>query len=562
MSHAHAFDHHSYILACAQGRAQALHALFNHEAPSMLALAQVWLGDEARARQVLSDTFILVWRHASHYPAQAEQARAWLYSILRHRLKYEAREGQVPDRARWHNLPQLSAHVLAALPDADKRLLQAAYSLGLNRQSLALLAPHADLNELRPTLAALVHDHGLESPALPALDQEALAAYVLGVADEATDRRATDLLQSQAAAAQHVLHWEGVCLVFVDALPPATASQELLIAICRQLKLPLPVPMPVRASVAQSSAPAAQAKAPAAQAAARPSAYPQSETPKPLLRVASGNPPDSAKVESAAPAQAQTPAPQPVVTTPPPAVETPEVKAAPASAPKRVAVEKPVAPAPAAATPAAAPETKPSSPPPSAAPQAPTQAERRTTQPKPERSRPRPSLLPWLGGLAMVLALGVAGYQWVSGLSQAAVPPPPPPPTLQHLAVLQAPGSSSTPGWLLTQTSDLQLSLRPLVNVELAPNEAVYLWTQAQTDPSPRLLSRVVPNMPLRLAPELIGPVQAGQVFEMTLEPMRQTLPAEPEGPVLFIGRTVGLESAAPPTTPGGAANPPALRNP
>ncbi len=516
MSHAHAFDHHSYILACAQGRAQALHALFNHEAPSMLALAQVWLGDEARARQVLSDTFILVWRHASHYPAQAEQARAWLYSILRHRLKYEAREGQVPDRARWHNLPQLSAHVLAALPDADKRLLQAAYSLGLNRQSLALLAPHADLNELRPTLAALVHDHGLESPALPALDQEALAAYVLGVADEATDRRATDLLQSQAAAAQHVLHWEGVCLVFVDALPPATASQELLIAICRQLKLPLPVPMPVRASVAQSSAPAAQAKAPAAQAAARPAAHPQTETPKPLLRVPSGNTPESAKAEAAVTPTAATPAP----------------------------------------------ETQPTDTPPSATTPAPIQAERRTTEPKLERSRPRPSLLPWLGGLAMVLALGVAGYQWVSGLSQAAVPPPPPPPTLQHLAVLQAPGSSSTPGWLLTQTSDLQLSLRPLVNVELAPNEAVYLWTQAQTDPSPRLLSRVVPNMPLRLAPELIGPVQAGQVFEMTLEPMRQTLPAEPEGPVLFIGRTVGLERAAPPTTPGGAANPPALRNP
>ncbi|MCB5363022.1 hypothetical protein H0484_04540 [Pusillimonas sp. CC-YST705] len=558
MSHAHAFDHHSYILACAQGRAQALHALFNHEAPSMLALAQVWLGDEARARQVLSDTFILVWRHASHYPAQAEQARAWLYSILRHRLKYEAREGQVPDRARWHNLPQLSAHVLAALPDADKRLLQAAYSLGLNRQSLTLLAPHADLNELRPTLAALVHDHGLESPTLPALDQEALAAYVLGVADEVTDRRATDLLQSQAAAAQHVLHWEGVCLVFVDALPPATASQELLIAICRQLKLPLPVPMPVRASVVQTRAQASQAKAPAAQAAARPAAYPQSETPKPLLRVPSGNTAERAKVEGAVPAQAQPQAPQPGATTPPAAVKTPEIKPAPAPAPKSVAAEKPAAVTPTAATPA--PETQPTDTPPSATTPAPIHAERRSAQPKPERSRPRPSFLPWLGGLAMMLALGVAGYQWLSGLSQAAVPPPPP--TLQHLAVLQAPGSSSTPGWLLTQTSDLQLNLRPLVNVELAPNEAVYLWTQAQADPSPRLLSRVVPNMPLRLAPELIGPVQAGQVFEMTLEPMRQTLPAEPEGPVLFIGRTVGLESAAPPATPGGAAHPPALRNP
>ena len=537
MSHAHAFDHHVHIQACAQGRAQALHALFQHESSSMLALADAWLADEARARQAVTDTFVMVWKHASHYPAQPGQARAWLYSILRHRLKYEPHDYSQTDPVRWHSLPELDAAALVALTPADKRVLQAAYCLGLNTQALARLAPQGSPAGLRQALATLVQHHGLASPALAAADQQALAAYVLGVADESARRYAEGLLQSRPAAAQHVLHWEDVCLAFVDALAPAPAAQPLLATICRQLQLPMPATMPLRPEAPRtrqpqvseepkterprtepglsSPTPAAVARKPAAADHQAQS----SEAPSPLLRMPSSD----AAAEPSTATQAQRPSS-------PKATETPAAAARAEAA--RVEAQN-------AATTAQAPRLTPQPQHPAAETEAHTQARKARRQ--------RPALLPWVGGAAVVLALGVAASQWLSALAQPDVPAAPPRPHVQQVAILQAPGSTSTPGWLLTQDSNLQVNLKPLVDVEVRSTEAVYLWTQSATDPAPRLLSRVMPDASLRLAPEQIGPIGPGQVFEMTLEPIRETLPAEPEGAVLFIGRAVGLEETAPP---------------
>lgn len=551
MSHAYAFDHHTHIQACAQGRSQALHALFQHEAPSMLALAEAWLAEEAQARQVVVDTFVMVWKHASHYPAKAGQARAWLYSILRHRLKYEPHDYERPDPVRWHSLPELNNDVLVGLAPADKRVLQAAYCLGLNAQALTQLAPQGGPADLRQALATLVQIHGMATPTLAAVDQQALAAYVLGASDEAARSRAEGLLQSQPAAAQHVLHWEGVCLVFVDALAPAPAAQPLLATICRQLQLPAPAPAPIKPTpIGRTAAPDNRT---------------QAEAPTPLLRVPSNNTPASQAAEEEAPR-----APAPVRTTPAQATAAPikapaaePAKAAPPAAePIKASAAASVADA-QAASPSLAQTHAESIP----AEDERTEARKRTrARTAPQAStrksfKQRPALLPWFGGIAVVLALGFAASQWLGAAAQPNTPVEPPRPRIQHVAILQAPGSTSTPGWLLTQDTSQQLNLKPLVNVELAPSEAVYLWTQADTDPAPRLISRVMPDAALRLTPEQIGPIRPGQVFEMTLEPIRETLPAEPEGAVLFIGRTVGLEEA-PTSTQAGPVSPPATRNP
>jgi anti-sigma-K factor RskA len=176
-------------------------------------------------------------------------------------------------------------------------------------------------------------------------------------------------------------------------------------------------------------------------------------------------------------------------------------------------------------------------------------------------------LLPWFGGAAAALAVVFVYFQWLDGgvsnyqpktsgrLSLTPAPAGAAAPSADaktraaplKIAILQAPGSSSTPGWLLTQSAALELYLQPLVELELAPAEAAYLWTQTASDPAPRRLSRVMPGQALRLAAQQIGPVQAGQIFEMTLEQAGDASPQEPQGPVLFIGRAVSLEAGGPP---------------
>lgn len=560
MSHAHAFDYHFHIQACAQGRSQALHSLFLHEAPIMLALADAYLVAEARARQAVSDTFMLIWRHASHYPGQPSQARAWLYSILRHRLKYDPREQAHPDPIRWHSLPELSADILAALNPGDKRVLQAAYCLGLQPQALAQLTAHAAADTLRQTLTVLVQSHGLAEPTLSSIDQQALAAYVLGVTDEQTRQRAESLLQAQPAAAKQVLHWESVCLAFADTLAPAPAAHTLLGAICQQLQLPAPAPLPLKPARPPSPVATSASATPKSQ-----QNHVQTEAPTPLLRVPSNQTPStptSEPISGAAKAQsAQGEAPS---ASPSPTPSSSPAAAVRPSTAKALPDDKAAADTPRSRhTPQVPQQAKRAEPlfAETAGPQTSAAGTTRTT-PNSVRAKhetAKPALLPWVGGLAVVLALVFAGYKGFGGGQIAA--PVAPPPTLQQIAVLQAPGSSSTPGWLLTQDSAQQLDLKPLVSIELAPAEGVYLWTQSPADLAPRLLARVMPDTPLRLQSEQIGVVQAGQIFEMTLEPIREALPAEPEGPVLFIGRAVNLNEPAPLVRPD-VAGAPNLRNP
>lgn len=498
MSHAHAFDHHVHIQACAQGRAQALHALFQHESSSMLALADAWLADEARARQAVTDTFVMVWKHASHYPAQPGQARAWLYSILRHRLKYEPHDYSQADPVRWHSLPELDVAALVALTPADKRVLQAAYCLGLNTQALARLAPQGSPAGLRQTLATLVQHHGLASPALATADQQALAAYVLGVADESARRYAEGLLQSRPAAAQHVLHWEDVCLAFVDALAPAPAAQPLLATICRQLQLPMPATMPLRPEAPRTrqpqvseepkterprTEPGLSSPTPAA-AARKPAAADHqaqsSEAPSPLLRMPSSDAaaepstatqaqrpssPKATETPATAPTTAAEPSPslshvlakraQGVAasnnTTPAQATSTNTVRAGTADATSAQAgaiktpephagaahasaaaarAEAARVEAQSAATAAQAPRLTPQPQHPAVETEAHTQARKARKQ--------RPALLPWIGGLAVVLALGVAASQWLIALAQPDVPAAPPRPHVQQVEIGRA----------------------------------------------------------------------------------------------------------------------------
>lgn len=545
MSHDNTFDYHAHILACAQGQSASLHALCRHEAPHMLALADTWLGQTQRAQQVVVDTFVLIWRHANHYQSRDVHARAWLYSILRHRLKYESRDASQAAALRWQHLPTLPAFVFDSLTQDDKRLLQAAYCMGLDSRSVAQLSaePAKVAQRLNQALAALQADQGMQSSTLGAVDEQLLVAYVIGIADGDGRQRAEQLLQSHATAADHVLHWESACLAFVDALPNnhAPGTETVLVLICRQLQLPAAPPPPRVIKPVSAVPPSASPVAPSA----------------PTQPVAQANvtsapaPNTEAITRPAPPAQSPTTNTRSATTTPPPTVR------------REPSVEQ-EAPNALLRTPSYTPEAPPAAP--AALPTPPSRSKARTQT---EAVPPAPLLddledeedypaerttFPhrWAMALAALLVIGILGYRWGAPLLTPPAPVEPPRPYLAQVAVLQAPGSSSTPGWVLTLDSQQQMQLKPLVNVELPATEAIYLWTQGQHDTSPRLLSRIMPDTPLQLTAAQAGPVLPAQIFEMTLEPIRDTLPVSPEGAVLFIGRTVQVadQAALNPPTP------------
>lgn len=79
------FDYQFALSECAQGDPLALQRLYTQEAPRMLALAGIMLGDQAAAQNAVHDAFVLVWKNAGSYDPRTGSARAWIYSIMRYR---------------------------------------------------------------------------------------------------------------------------------------------------------------------------------------------------------------------------------------------------------------------------------------------------------------------------------------------------------------------------------------------------------------------------------------------------------------------------------------------
>lgn len=136
------FDYEGELSACALGDRSAFDALYMHEAPRMLALAQAMVGSEA-AQDLIHETFVLVWRNAAGYSPAIGTARAWMYSILRYRALVRLRAIPAPRSAR--PLPamaegggrtQLSQAVAHLAPELRENL-QLAYLQGLDYDSLA-----------------------------------------------------------------------------------------------------------------------------------------------------------------------------------------------------------------------------------------------------------------------------------------------------------------------------------------------------------------------------------------------------------------------------------------
>ena len=112
------------------------------------------------------------------------------------------------------------------------------------------------------------------------------------------------------------------------------------------------------------------------------------------------------------------------------------------------------------------------------------------------------------------------------------------PPAPQYMVVLVAPQDKS-PGWVAQASSAKQLSLTPLGLAEVPAEKSLQFWTKGDNWSGPVSLGLVKPGQTLQVPLDKLPPLQANQLFELTLEPVNGSPVNRPTGPIQFIGRAV-----------------------
>jgi RNA polymerase sigma-70 factor (ECF subfamily) len=91
-------------------RPEALAALYDRHAATLLALARRILGGSADADDVLQEIFVHVWNHASRYDAARSSVSTWLVLITRSRAIDRLRNRKVVERAHEGSQAAQPAH--------------------------------------------------------------------------------------------------------------------------------------------------------------------------------------------------------------------------------------------------------------------------------------------------------------------------------------------------------------------------------------------------------------------------------------------------------------------
>lgn len=113
-----------------------------------------------------------------------------------------------------------------------------------------------------------------------------------------------------------------------------------------------------------------------------------------------------------------------------------------------------------------------------------------------------------------------------------------PPPTTQFVVVLVAP-SSQAPGWVVQTSDSRMIELIPLGKDAVPEGMALQFWTKGEQWRAPVSLGLVKPGEPYRVPLQSLPPLEANQLFELTLEKSGGSPTGLPTGPVKFIGRAV-----------------------
>lgn len=111
----------------------------------------------------------------------------------------------------------------------------------------------------------------------------------------------------------------------------------------------------------------------------------------------------------------------------------------------------------------------------------------------------------------------------------------------RYVAVLVAP-QEKTPGWIIqanTQTPEPTIELIPVGTVEIPEGKALQFWTKAEGWDKPVSLGLVKKGQSLEVNIDELPPLEANQLFELTLEDETGSPTGLPTGPIYSIGRGV-----------------------
>lgn len=111
-------------------------------------------------------------------------------------------------------------------------------------------------------------------------------------------------------------------------------------------------------------------------------------------------------------------------------------------------------------------------------------------------------------------------------------------PTTQFVVVLVAP-SSQIAGWVVQTSDSRMIELIPLGQDAVPEGMALQFWTKGEQWRAPVSLGLIKPGEPYRVPLQSLPPLEANQLFELTLEKSGGSPTGLPTGPVKFIGRAV-----------------------
>ena len=145
----------------------------------------------------------------------------------------------------------------------------------------------------------------------------------------------------------------------------------------------------------------------------------------------------------------------------------------------------------------------------------------------------------WWNNLNLWRSLAGAGFAVASVMAlmigtQQVQPAP------QFMVVLAAP-QNMNPGWIMQADTAHSLRLIPLHTTDVPQQKSLQLWTKGDGWKGPVSLGLVTPGQAVQVPLEKLPPLQANQLFEITLEPYKGSPLDRPTGPILYIGRVVKL---------------------
>jgi RNA polymerase sigma-70 factor (ECF subfamily) len=90
-------DHAAALARCARGEPQALRAIYEREAPSMIGVAARIVRRRDLAEEVVQDVFVQIWRKSASFDPRLGSGRSWIYAIVRNRALNVVRDSRRED---------------------------------------------------------------------------------------------------------------------------------------------------------------------------------------------------------------------------------------------------------------------------------------------------------------------------------------------------------------------------------------------------------------------------------------------------------------------------------